>query len=74
MPTADATVATQQQHEQLRAAIATLPEKEQALLKKHYYEGKTLDAAGAELGVSKSWASRIHAQAIDRLRPRLNVE
>lgn len=71
---AEATVATQQQHEQLRAAIAALPEKEQALLTKHYYEGKTLDAAGAELGVSKSWASRIHAQAIDRLRPRMTVE
>ncbi len=73
-PSADVNVATQQQHEQLRAAIAALPEKEQALLKKHYYEGKTLDAAGAELGVSKSWASRIHAQAIDRLRPRMSVE
>ncbi len=71
---AEVTVATQQQHEKLRVAIATLPEKEQALLRKHYYEGKTLDAAGAELGVSKSWASRIHAQAIDRLRPRMSVK
>jgi DNA-directed RNA polymerase specialized sigma subunit len=24
--------------------------------------------AGEELGISKSWASRLHAQAVDRLR------
>jgi DNA-directed RNA polymerase specialized sigma subunit len=27
--------------------------------------------AGAELGISKSWASRVHAQAVDRLRAAL---
>ena len=35
---------------------------------KHYFEGKSLQEAGAELGVSKSWASRLHAQAVDQLR------
>jgi len=52
----------------LRDAIATLPEKERALVTKHYWEGKNLLEAGAELGMSKSWASRLHAQAVDRLR------
>ena len=52
----------------LRDAIATLPEKERALVLKHYWEGKNLLEAGAELGMSKSWASRLHAQAVDRLR------
>jgi RNA polymerase sigma factor for flagellar operon FliA len=52
----------------LRAALEQLPEKERALVTKHYYEGKNLLEAGAELGISKSWASRLHAQAVDRLR------
>ena len=52
----------------LRAAIDKLPDREKSLLTKHYFEGKNLLEAGAELGISKSWASRMHAQAVDRLR------
>jgi RNA polymerase sigma factor for flagellar operon FliA len=52
----------------LRKALDTLPEKERALMTKHYWEGKNLLEAGAELGISKSWASRLHAQAVERLR------
>ncbi|HRC58034.1 MAG TPA: sigma-70 family RNA polymerase sigma factor [Kofleriaceae bacterium] len=55
----------------LRKAIDSLPERERALLTKHYWEGKNLVEAGSELGISKSWASRIHAQAVDRLRGEL---
>lgn len=52
----------------LRDAIDQLPDKQRAILVKHYWEGKNLLEAGAELGLSKSWASRLHAQAVDRLR------
>jgi RNA polymerase sigma factor for flagellar operon FliA len=52
----------------LRDAIARLPDKERAIVTKHYFEGKSLLEAGGELGLSKSWASRLHAQAVDRLR------
>jgi RNA polymerase sigma factor for flagellar operon FliA len=52
----------------LRAAVAQLPDNERAVVTKHYFEGKTLLEAGAELGRSKSWASRLHAQAVERLR------
>jgi RNA polymerase sigma factor for flagellar operon FliA len=58
----------------LRAALATLPEKERALVTKHYWEGKNLLEAGAELGISKSWASRLHAQAVERLRVIVDAE
>ncbi len=58
----------------LAAAFATLPKKERALMRKHYWEGKNLLEAGAELGMSKSWASRIHAQAVERLRGFLDEE
>ncbi|NJM91239.1 MAG: RNA polymerase subunit sigma-70, partial [Myxococcales bacterium] len=56
---------------QLRAALDTLPDRERALLNKHYFEGKNLLDAGRDLGISKSWASRMHAQAVDRLRAAL---
>jgi RNA polymerase sigma factor for flagellar operon FliA len=52
----------------LREALDRLPERERELMKKHYWEGKNLLEAGAELGISKSWASRLHAQAVERLR------
>jgi RNA polymerase sigma factor for flagellar operon FliA len=52
----------------LRDAIDRLSDKQRAILVKHYWEGKNLLEAGAELGLSKSWASRLHAQAVDRLR------
>jgi len=67
-PQADAAIDAQRAASKIRAAIATLPAKEQALMKKHYWEGKNLLEAGAELGISKSWASRLHAQAVERLR------
>ena len=67
-PQADTAIDAQRAASKIRAAIATLPAKEQALMKKHYWEGKNLLEAGAELGMSKSWASRLHAQAVDRLR------
>lgn len=59
---------TQRLGDRLRAALARLPEKERALVTKHYWEGKNLLEAGAELGISKSWASRLHAQAVEKLR------
>jgi RNA polymerase sigma factor FliA len=52
----------------LRDAIARLPDNQRAIVTKHYFEGKNLLEAGAELGLSKSWASRLHAQAVARLR------
>lgn len=52
----------------LQQAIERLPDRERQLVTKHYWEGKNLLEAGAELGMSKSWASRLHAQAVERLR------
>jgi RNA polymerase sigma factor for flagellar operon FliA len=52
----------------LGKALEVLPARERALVTKHYYEGKNLLEAGAELGISKSWASRLHAQAVERMR------
>ncbi|HEY0094824.1 MAG TPA: sigma-70 family RNA polymerase sigma factor [Archangium sp.] len=64
----------EQQRVRLRAAIEKLPEKEKRLLQGYYFQGKTLEEAGAEIGQSKSWASRLHARAIERLKELLNEE
>jgi len=52
----------------LRDAIDALPARERELVTKHYWEGKNLLEAGEELGISRSWACRLHAQAVERLR------
>lgn len=70
----DDQIATKRLAAKLRDAIRELPERERKLLTKHYWEGKDLVAAGAELGISKSWASRLHAQAVERLRAIVDAE
>lgn len=65
---ADERLELEQQKKRLRAALEQLPEKERALLEGYYFQGKTLEDAGAEIGQSKSWASRLHARAVERLK------
>jgi len=55
----------------VRAALATLPEKERQLMELYYYGGKNLTEAGAVLGLSKSWVCRLHARAVNLLRDAL---
>jgi RNA polymerase sigma factor for flagellar operon FliA len=51
--------------------IEELPEDERTLVRRHYFEGERFDHVAAELGLSKSWASRLHTRAIGRLTKRL---
>lgn len=55
----------------LRRAVAELPDREQALVRGFYFEGRRFDEVAAELGISKSWASRLHGKALELLRQRL---
>jgi RNA polymerase sigma factor FliA len=57
--------------ERVRAALATLPEKERRLMELYYFADMNLDAAGKKLGLSKSWACRLHARAVNHLREAL---
>ena len=52
-------------------ALAALPERERAIVLRHYYQDKRLGLAGLELGLSKSWTSRLHSRALARLRKSL---
>lgn len=49
-------------------ALSALPERERDLVQKVYYGDQTIEEAGKSLGISKSWASRMHAKAIRQLK------
>lgn len=51
----------------LNDLIAALPEQEAQLIRGAYFEGLTLQEAGQRLGISKAWASRLHARTLERL-------
>ena len=52
-------------------AIDELPHEEAELVRRHYLGGERFDHVAAELGLSKSWASRLHTRAMGRLAKRL---
>lgn len=53
------------------SAIERMPEREREMLLRVYYEGQTVAEAGRALGLERSWASRLHAMALDQLRYKL---
>jgi RNA polymerase sigma factor FliA len=59
------------ERQRLRVALETLPERERIVVTGMYFEGRNLDDIGAELGISKSWACRIHTRALGLLREQL---
>jgi RNA polymerase sigma factor for flagellar operon FliA len=60
-------VAQQEIVAKLRELIRTLPNIEERLIRRIYFEGATLQEAADALGISKSWASRLHAKALEQL-------
>jgi RNA polymerase sigma factor for flagellar operon FliA len=63
-----ATVAIRREvSEKLHAFIEALPPMAAGLIRGIYFEGLTLQEAGQRMGVSKSWASRLHSRALEQL-------
>jgi RNA polymerase sigma factor for flagellar operon FliA len=58
--------------QRVRAALATLPDKERQLMELYYFADMKLEEAGKKLGLSKSWASRLHTRAVNHLREALD--
>jgi RNA polymerase sigma factor FliA len=71
-PAPDAAVEGQRMAARVRAAVARLPDKERRMMELYYFADKNLEEAGAELGLSKSWACRLHARAVELLRAALD--
>jgi RNA polymerase sigma factor for flagellar operon FliA len=55
----------------VRAAIATLPPREQKVIGLYYYQEATMKEIGQEIGVNESRVSQLHARAIRRLKEAL---
>jgi RNA polymerase sigma factor for flagellar operon FliA len=51
----------------LHELVDALPDEAGRLIRATYFEGLTLQEAAKRLGVSKSWASRLHAKTLQRL-------
>ena len=68
LPAPDVAVDGHRMSRRVRQAVAALPDKERRLMELYYFADKNLEEAGAELGLSKSWACRLHARAVELLR------
>ena len=64
-------VANREIVEKLREVIDTLPNDHARLIRMIYFEGATLQEAADRQGMSKSWASRLHARILDALGKKL---
>ncbi|MDA0712707.1 MAG: sigma-70 family RNA polymerase sigma factor [bacterium] len=64
---ADVTLEKHELRSLVKKAIKQLPEDEQNLICLYYFKEKSLEEVGREIGLSKSWTSRRHAQIIDKL-------
>jgi len=53
---------------ELYDAVMRLPDTQFRLLKLHYFDALPLARAAEQLGLSRSWASRLHGQALATLR------
>jgi RNA polymerase sigma factor for flagellar operon FliA len=69
--TPEVTAQRRSESARLRAAVARLPERERKLIEGHYFDERRFDHVAEELGVSKSWGSRLHGKALSRLRDAL---
>src|SRR5687767_4479312 len=58
----------EQTKSRVRAAIASLPPREQKVIGLYYYGEATMKQIGAEIGVNESRVAQLHARAIRRLR------
>ena len=67
----DAAYEREETKERVRAAIASLPPREQKVIGLYYYGEATMKQIGAEIGVNESRVSQLHARAIRRLRDAL---
>jgi RNA polymerase sigma factor for flagellar operon FliA len=66
-PTPAVELARRELAAKLHQLLDELPAEAAALTRGVYFEGLTLQEAGERIGVSKAWASRLHARTLERL-------
>ena len=65
---AEAQMIEDEEHSAVRDALEVLDDRERALVEGHYFGDRTLEEIGAEMGISKSWASRLCTRALGKMR------
>lgn len=73
-PSGVAAAMREEVYRKLHEVIETLPKDAAQLIRATYFEGLTLQEAGRQIGISKSWASRLHAKALHRLAHALKAQ
>jgi RNA polymerase sigma factor for flagellar operon FliA len=63
----EAAVTLRRAAELVRESVSQLDDKERSVIEDYYFHHKTLEEAGAKLGLSKSWTCRVHARALKNL-------
>jgi RNA polymerase sigma factor for flagellar operon FliA len=66
-PAVDEVMELFQSKELVSNAVQKLPEQEKKLIELYYYSELSLEEVGKNLNLSKSWTSRLHTRAIDKL-------
>ena len=56
------------QSSEIKTLMERLPGEQAEVLRLYYFQDKTLEEAGKEMGVTKGWASKLHNSAIKKLR------
>jgi RNA polymerase sigma factor for flagellar operon FliA len=59
--------------EKLHVFVGALPAMAGRLIRSVYFEGLTLQEVAHQMGISKSWASRLHSRALEQLARLLRV-
>ena len=57
--------------EQIRRTLDELDAEDAELLRKIYFKNTLMKDLAAQMGITKSWVSRLHARAVSHLRDRL---
>ncbi len=66
-PAVDDVLDLLQSKELVSTAVQKLPDQEKKLIELYYFSELSLEEVGKHLSLSKSWTSRLHTRAIDKL-------
>lgn len=72
-PTPPAAAIRREINRKLHEYVDALPQDAARLIRAVYFEGLDLQKAGERLGISKSWASRLHSKTLRRLARDLRI-
>lgn len=67
MENAESLISRHELYQKMRSAMDYLNKSDQEIIQSYYFEDKSLEEVGKSLGLSKSWTSRRHAKAMEKL-------